>query len=347
MSMKKTVLFISSNDGSDMRINKEVGSLLKKSSVIFVGVGKKQNCFLSDPNLELVLIDGLRKSPITIIRQFLVVLWILLTRRVHSVHVINEPLLLLFWPFLFFKHTVLDIFDSIFLVRNIHPQRLIWLKKLVYWPCDVVLVTDENRKTLMPDFLLKKVKILPNYPNKYLGETGKTESEHLRLLFFGWLGMSRGGSIAKLLVETDARVRVIMAGWFSDNECKLLTNHPQVDYRGIMPQQKALDIAAREADYILCLYEPINLNNINASPNKIYDAIQTKTPVLCNREIKVSELVETLAIGVNLDSYYPTNPQLLIDELFQKKRSFQFNEEITHQYTWESVEPVLLASHRL
>lgn len=330
-----------------MRINKEVSSLSRVSDLVYLGIGDARNCFFDASNIHAVIINGSRKSPLSWIRLWATFVYYFFTRKINSVHVINEPLLIIFWPFLFFKHTVLDIFDSIFLVRNIHPQRLIWLKKLVYWPCDVVLVTDENRKTLMPDFLLKKVKILPNYPNKYVGETGKTESEHLRLLFFGWLGMSRGGSTAKLLVETDARVRVIMAGWFSDNECKLLTNHPQVDYRGIMPQQKALDIAAREADYILCLYEPINLNNINASPNKIYDAIQTQTPVLCNREIKVSELVETLAIGVNLDSYYPTNPQLLIDELFQKKRSFQFNEEITHQYTWESVEPVLLASHRL
>ena len=98
---------------------------------------------------------------------------------------------------------------------------------------------------------------------------------------------------------------IIMLGWFADDECRKLAEHPRVDYRGVIPQAEALEIAATEADYILCLYEPLNQNMINASPNKIYDGIQTETPLLINKEVKAASLVEKLNIGITIPSYYP------------------------------------------
>src|SRR5690606_10978362 len=111
--------------------------------VIFIGTGKFTDCFMVHPNLEVVLVSGSRKSPITILRQWAIILKILLTKRVQSVHVINEQLMLFYWPMLWWKHTVLDVFDSIFLKANIQPESWIWLKSILFAPIDVVLVTDE------------------------------------------------------------------------------------------------------------------------------------------------------------------------------------------------------------
>lgn len=344
----KCILYISSNDGSDMRINKEVGSLLKKSPVIFIGAGKSKDCFLAHPNLEVVLISGSRKSPITIIRQFVKVLLILLTRRIHSVHVINEQLMLFFWPLLWWKHTVLDVFDSIFLKANIQPEAWIGLKKFVYAPINEVLVTDDNRKALMPHFLHQRTRVLPNYPEAYRGLITKpSNSDTLTILFFGWLGMNRGGNVAKGLLDASEKVRLIMMGWFSDEGAKELATHERTDYRGVVPQKQALEVAATAADYILCVYEPINLNNINASPNKIYDAIQTNTPLIINAEVKVSALVSDLNIGVVMPTSSPENYTALVVELQAKKHIFKFPDKLKQTYTWEQIETELWAAHQL
>lgn len=331
-----------------MRINKEVRSLLKKSPVIFIGVGEASHCFLEHPNLEVILIASARKSPLTIVRQFLLVARVLALREVHSIHIINEQLMLFFWPLLWWKYTVLDVFDSIFLKANIQPEALRWLKRIVYAPINQVIVTDDNRKNLMPSFLHHRIQVLPNYPEIYSGAIAQQQPvDKLTILFFGWLGMNRGGSIAKGLIEANENVRLIMLGWFSDDGCKTLAEHERADYRGVVPQHQALEIAATEADYILCVYDPINLNNINASPNKIYDAIQTSTPLIINQEVKVSSLVEELGIGVVIPTSLPENYAALALELQAKKRQFEFPEELKQTYTWETIEAVLWTAHQL
>ena len=137
-----------------------------------------------------------------------------------------------------------------------------------------------------------------------------------------------------------------MLGWFADEASKSLREHPRAEYLGVIPQEEALKIAASQADYILCLYEPRNnLNAINASPNKIFDGIQTKTPIVINREVSVASLVDDLNIGVVLPSYYCEDFSALAKELFQKKDSFLFPARIQEEYTWERVEERLLKAH--
>ena len=52
--------------------------------------------------------------------------------------------MIFYWPFLFFYHVVLDVFDSIFLRINIHKNKWSTFKKLVYAPCNQIIVTDES-----------------------------------------------------------------------------------------------------------------------------------------------------------------------------------------------------------
>lgn len=40
--MKKKILYLCINDGSDMRINKEIRTLNKRYDVVFLGVGTKK-----------------------------------------------------------------------------------------------------------------------------------------------------------------------------------------------------------------------------------------------------------------------------------------------------------------
>lgn len=344
---KKKLLYLSTNDGTDTRINKELRTLSINYEVLFLGVGKSTNSFLKEYCQFQYLIDGPRNHPLTLFKQILIFLRLLLRHRIHSIHVVNEQLMIFFWPFLFFKHTVLDVFDSIFLKWAIPKDKWLLLKRLVYAPCDWVIVTDENRRSLIPDFMQPRLQVLPNYPAQYNGPVRPSNSQdQLNVLFFGWLGMQRGGSIAKGLLEADERVRLIMLGWFSDEACKALTKHPRVDYRGVIPQQQALEIAATEADYILCLYEPLNLNTINASPNKIYDGIQTQTPLLINREVKVASMVENLNIGLVIPSYYPDDFATLAQFMIDNKGSFSFSPSLQNTYTWEKVEKILIEAHQ-
>ena len=157
--------------------------------------------------------------------------------------------------------------------------------------------------------------------------------------------MNRGTDVVQKLLAMNRNIRFIIAGWFADEASRKLIEHPAVDFRGVMSQGDALKIAADEADYILCVYAPKNENNINASPNKIYDSIQTKTPVIINAEIRIASFVKEHAIGLVIDHYDIANVEELADQLFAHKNAYQFDKEITHMFVWENIEYILIQAH--
>jgi hypothetical protein len=341
------ILYLSFNDGSDMRINKEIRTLSRLAPVDMVALGTDATqCYAAAASNRLHYIHGSRKTPGTLLRYILKSASLLTTGNFQSVHIINEPQLLLLWPFLWFqKQVVLDIFDSLFLRKNRPGNQWAWIKRIVYAPVDRVLVTDENRLGLLPDFLKARAFIVPNYPYRLAALPARQRAPHLTLMYFGWLGELRGTETVRELLDADPTLRVIMAGWLADEPSRLLTQHPRVEWLGVLPQAEATHLAAQRADYILCVYAPINDNNINASPNKIYDAIQTGTPVIINAEVKVSGFVDQHGIGYVLPQYRPAHYKAMARELFQKRTSYTYDKALQEEYTWERVEDILLSAH--
>lgn len=347
--MSRRILYLSFNDGSDMRVSKEVRTLSREAAITLVALGPDSaQCYAADCVQGLHFITGNRKSGSTLLRYFFSSARLLLTRRYDSVHIINEPQLLVLWPFLWGqKAVILDIFDSIFLRRNRPGNRWFWLKKLVYAPISRTIVTDENRLGLLPDFLRRQAVVVPNYPYFLPVLPAKKRLPHLTLMYYGWLGDQRGTETVRQLLASDPTTRIIMAGWLADESSQALTQHPRVEWLGVLPQAEAMHVAAARADYILCVYAPSNDNNINASPNKIFDAIQTRTPVIINAEVKIAKFVEQVKIGCILPRYHPHDYGALARELFRKRESYKVSEESRQHYTWQNIESTLYHVHGL
>jgi hypothetical protein len=340
---KPKLLYLCLNDGSDTRINKEVRTLSGRFAVHYVGIGRSQEqSFVMPYCAQFTLIRGHHKEKMTFARYLQKATRLLRRGEYHSVHLINEQLVWLFFPFLYRHQTVLDIFDSVFLKA---VGRLGWLQRVTYRLPSTILVTDENRRGLMPARFLPKVKVLENYPYRYTAHPRKEGgSDELLIFYNGSMSRSRGTELLRSLLELDEKVRVKMAGWVYDEPTRELSTHPRVDFLGVISQQESMQVAA-SCDYILSLYEPVNQNNINASPNKIYDAIQARTPVIINREVKIAAFVEAQDIGYVLDSFYATRLAGVKEELIARKGSYRFSADLLGRYTWEAVEDKLLAAH--
>ncbi len=345
--MSHRILYLSLNDGSDMRINKEVCTLSRKAEVVLVALGPDPAlCYAKVHVHTLHFVRGERSAWGTLVRYFARCAYLLLTERYHSVHIINEPQLLALWPFLWFqKRVVIDLFDSIFLRKNRPGNRWKLLKRLVYAPGSRVIVTDENRLSLLPDFLLPTAMVLPNYPYHLKEDVPKMRAATLTIMYYGWLGELRGTATVRKLLAAVPEMRVLMAGWLADDSSRELIHHPRVEWLGVMPHAEALRVVAQRADYILCVYAPVNDNNINASPNKIYDAIQAKTPVIINPEVKVAEFVRENGIGYMLPRYEEFDYVHVAAKLYEMRDSFVFDQELRERHTWEQVEGVLLQAH--
>ncbi|MBC8046658.1 MAG: hypothetical protein H7Y00_07670 [Fimbriimonadaceae bacterium] len=348
MNNRKRILYISTNDGSDVRVYKEVKSLSVHYDVIYSGVGKMSDTnFAKNHSAMFHLINGKRNTVPTLARHFFFVFFILLTKRIHSIHVLNEQLMIFFYPLLFFKHTVLDLFDSIFLLKNKGGNKLRWLKWVIYLPVNKIIVTDESRKNLLPVFFQKKTIILENYPYRYNGPWNKRPNGHdLTIFFNGAIAVNRGLYVLQELLLFE-KIKIIMAGWAHDEMAKNLVINERVDFRGVLTQSEIQKIAANEADYILCMYAPVNENNINASPNKIYDSIQVRTPVIINAEVKASRFVKNEKLGFVLEAYHLQDINKVVEMLKELKGKFLFPESLVNACTWENIENRLIAVHNL
>lgn len=345
-----TLLYISNNDGTEPRIIKELKSLSKNYNIIFLGNASKmtENSVIFDLCEKVYFINEKRNSIKSIFKSFFLVFSILLNKKIHSIHVINEQLMIFYYPIFFFKHSVLDLFDSIFLKINYTNNKLSFIKRLSYLPFNKILVTDNNRFNLMPDFVKKKTIVLENFPFKLIKDVERKPDPSLLSIFYsGNLSCVRGTlQMKELCSRFPDKVKLYLAGWINDKQTEELCDLPNTKYLGYIPQQKALEFANSNCDYLLCLYAPTNYNNVNASPNKIFDAIQCNVPVIINSEVTVSNFVAKNQLGYILDSFYQIDYDYLLEDLMKNKSTFSFSQEIKNKYTWERIENILITAHK-
>jgi hypothetical protein len=339
------LLFLSINDGSDTRINKEIATLSREFAIDFVGIAETEaRPFIADRVRQIVLVRGRRRSVLTLLHWWWNVFLLRCRNRYATIHVINENLLFLLWPFLLGQSVVLDIFDSMFLKSSLPG----WLRHLGQRFCyslpKKILVTDEDRASLMPEYAAAKLLILPNYPFRYTGELLTRDPAVIRILYAGSLVERRGTEFIAQLLAASSDIHVVMAGWIRDQSTQALTTQARVEWLGVIPQHEIIRQASR-CDFILCHYEPSSQNNIYASPNKIYDAIQAGVAVIINPEIRVSRFVREHHLGVVLDAFEPTDIQAVIQSLRNFKASFRPDPALRNQYLWDSVEDRLLSAH--
>ncbi len=346
------LLYISNNNGSDTRIVKEIKSLSKYYDVIYVGIldiGEKYDkVFVKKYCNNVNMVRGKRNNIITYIKQYKTILSLLHRYNIKSLHIINEKMLIIYYCIALKYNTILDLFDSIFLINNVEKNKLKILKKIIYCPANKIIVTDDNRYDLMPDFVKNKTIVLPNYPKKAIFPK-KEKKSILTILYFGWLAVNRGTEIIEGLIKTRKLLKIIMAGWFGDKYTKSLVNKYSdiIEYKGVLEQAEIQTIGAKYADYILCVYAPINKNNINASPNKIYDAIHMNTPIIINSEVKTSVYIKNNNIGYIINNYYTINYNELYDELVNNKDKYCWDDNLKMKCSWENVENILINAHKI
>jgi len=348
--MKPSLLFISINDGTDTRILKEIKSLDSYFEITFIGIQTPVSTADMLPSTcRKIFIKGLRRSPVTIAKLFFQVAQ-LCPWCFNSVHVVNENLALILYPLLIFtSHWVLDIFDSLFLKSTsplINRFRVL-TQKIIYGSADVILVTDETRLNLLPLWSRKKAKVLPNYPLHDSAQliTRGFRDGPLTIFFSGSISRDRGIPFLLNLLKADPELHIHAAGWLYDQEAQALMHHPRVKYYGVIHQTAAAQLA-QQCDYILCLYKPNILNNIYASPNKIYDGIQAGVPVIINKEILIAEFVHQEKLGYILGSYNPEFVADILTDLKTQRNNYKHLLDFSKKYIWEKIENTLIAAHQ-
>ena len=342
------LLYICNNDGSDPRVAKEVRTLSRAYDVHFLGTGAEgRGSFVRSHCASFSLVPGSARSVKSLLRLLGRVVMARIQRRPTSIHVVDEQMLAVLWPALLGQPVVLDVFDSLFLRIN-KPNNRFWLAKaFLYAFASRIIVTDEYRRDLLARFAKPKSIVIPNVPPKSVApRVTKQWGESLTLGYFGSLAEGRGTKLVRELLSMNPDIKVLCAGWVADEPSRVLTEHPNVTFLGVVDQATANEIIARDVDYLVAVYPRGNLNNYYASPNKLYDAIHTGTPLIIGDNVKVSEFVETNGLGLVLDHELSSDPLRLGELLKKRRRDFTIGTELIEIHCWERYEDELIALHR-
>lgn len=348
----------------DPRCNKIIRSLLEENfEVIFIGV--KTESALVDDTLNIyenrytrLLYIQKSNTRRDVLINFLPFVFFVLKNIIivkpKFVHCVNEEIAIIVEPLrkYFYEYLILDLFDSLCLririkakiVRNI----LYRLCNFVYNRADDIIVTDEKRKELIPSIYKYKVSVIYNTPD-FLPKHEKIVKKNkvFKICVMGSIGKPKG--IKQLLnaIEDLSDVEIIALGNLFDNYAKNeFINSDKVKYLGSFSNVESMEIAAK-TDLIFAFYEPISMNNIYASPNKLFEAMCLGVPILINSEVKMSEIVNEYHIGA-ICSYYDINGIRRIIMDFSKmdvdrKNTIRKNGQILfmNKFSWQESKKVL------
>lgn len=304
----KMLAIIHANDGSDVRIGKTCRSLSGMGyRVHFIGwdrrEGGRRDIELGGASAHVMR----RPTPhgrftaagqLAFYRHVVATLWRLRPRVVCCV---NEDacLGLLPWRGVLFDHLVCDIFDGLVDRHSSRPGPVRWLlravSEVVRWRSDRLIATDQARFQRLGRFGRKAV-IVENVPETPPAELAMRMPEGPGRLYVAG-SLSRGRGIEQALeAARRAGVRIVSAGWPYDAAAERLVTDPAVEFHGIVTAGRSLELAA-SCDAVLAFYAPTSVNNLYASPNKLYDALSVGRPVIVNREIRPARWVERQEVG--------------------------------------------------
>lgn len=200
-----------------------------------------------------------------------------------------------------YRYLVCDVFDAL-LDRHSGksgPLRLALraVSGIVRARADRLIATDERRYERFGRHRPKTV-VVCNYPEDPGEAAARTMPRGpVRIWVAGSLFRNRG--LEQIVQATSGLddVEIVSAGWLYDAYASTtFVASPQVRFEGILGPDDALRRAA-ECDAIYAFYRTDSINNVLASPNKIYDALSIGRPVIINDEVAVAAFIREHDLG--------------------------------------------------
>ena len=259
-----------------------------------------------------------------------------------AVHCVNEEISLLVLPFkhFLFKYMVTDIFDSLaYRVRTdnkLLKKVLKTLSNLTYRFSELIIVTDQRRFQLIDPKYRPKTIVMENTPDVDCSIFPEKILEGpLKVCTTGLLSKSRG--LARVLAAADKmdNIEIVALGVLGDEYAQNeFVNHPKVNYLGKFKPIDALKVEA-DCDAILSFYRPDSLNNIYASPNKVFDAMSVGRPVIINSETIVSQWVVEKEIGYAVPYEDADALVEVLEKVRERKDTLEFSSRVKNMYKAE------------
>jgi glycosyltransferase involved in cell wall biosynthesis len=254
----------------------------------------------------------------------------------------------------FNKRVIYDIFDyyaDSFKIPKFLKPIIIILDKIAMKVSDKIILCDERRVRQISFHNLKKIEIIPNTPKDMLLYFEKNPNYIFRKnanFTLAYVGILQEGRFILEMIEIFKRHPEwnLMIGGFGPLESEINNNvSKNIIFLGKLSYTEALRLYY-ESDAIFAIYDPSIPNHKFSSPNKVFEAMMLKKPIIVARDTGIDKLVEREKIGLVVEYGNLVEVEKAIKELnnnnYREKLSKNGRRLYEERYSWDLIEMKLL-----
>jgi len=227
-------------------------------------------------------------------------------------------------------------------------ERLAGFERSVARRADLVIEADIARKVQLGAGFSGRVVEIMNVPVEV--SINEPEEREFTVFYGGMISWERG--LRELVDGTAlAGVKLVVAGHGADEATliPIFRKNANVTYLGNIPYQEVLRWTAR-SQLIPALYDPGIPNNKFASPNKLFEAMMLRKPVLTNEGIRPAEIVREVGCGIvvkygDVEGLAQELKNLAQDQRARAAMGAKGREAFEKTYNWRAMEERLIDAY--
>ncbi|MCF7767871.1 glycosyltransferase family 4 protein [Achromobacter pulmonis] len=255
-----------------------------------------------------------------------------------------------------------ELYPEICTLTPEQQKRLGRIEKRLIKECDAVITVNPHLagefsrryRIAAPDVILNAIDPFADLHDQprdlFREELGIPKSKQI-LLFQGWMSPDRGlQDLVRALANVREEVHLVFMGYgelVADltriaQEVKVLD---RVHFKNAVPQSELLYWTA-SADAGIIPYQPVDLNHWFCSPNKLFEFVQSRLPIIANDLPYLRDVIGTDGIGLVADMKSLDALSIAINEMFDPARggATRFKPALTaaqYKYSWQAQETQL------
>ena len=356
------ILFVRSNNTSP-RVEKEANSLAKaKYDVNLFLWNRKSNTSKYKFENGYTIYEYGHKAPFGKYIIFYWVFWwyaifryLINTNNFNIVHVCG---LESYPPVIFVKFIkrciiIYDIFDFLGESLPIGTPRFIEkfvgdLERYLLKFADAVIIVDESRKIQIKDTKIPKLEIIMNCVSDDYNFSEYKANNEFTIFYGGLLSKTRGLNQLVHAIKNIKDLQLIVAGNGEDEEEfeNTFNLYSNIKFLGQISHDEAIKLTY-QSNVVFGFYNPEVPINRLASPNKLFEAMMCRTPIIVNEETSMAEIVRKENCGIVI----PYNDELALKKSILelkinpemcKKMGENGRKAFEREYNWDIMEERLL-----
>jgi len=252
------------------------------------------------------------------------------------------------------KPIIYDIFDfyaDVVPLPGILRKLVVGLDKFLMGFVDAIIVVDPSRLRQIDKEHDPSTMVIYNSPSNDSEvdvRLQKTKDELFRIFYAGVLSQDRD---FKSLVDasvglSDVKIEIAGYGYYEGEMKELSLNNAQITYMGPIAYDTVIQ-KTLQSDLLFALYDPSVPNNRYASPNKLFEAMMCRKPILVSDGTAMAEIVREVDCGLvvpygDVDALKRAILALKSDPVLCKRLGENGRKAYETKYGWEIMEQRLL-----